>query len=325
MPKSCRQTRHAGRLETVSVDVPEEAVEVFEAALASACDTVGLFRDHATGTWRVEGVRAADAGDGGLEAALLLASELSGIEVPVRRDATVPDGWLARSYASFPEQRIGRRFAVRGTHHRSPPASGRITLTLDAGLAFGSGEHGSTRGCIRALEVVARRRPSRILDLGTGSGILAMAAASLLRRAVLATDVEPWSIWVAQRNVTLNRLGRLVTVRLADGWQHAAARRHGPYDLVFANILARPLCQMARKLALHLLPGGTAILSGLLARQVRAVLTAHLRCGLRLEAITRDGPWATLLMRRPAGAVSSRCEPSRPSGVRRRPGGRKRG
>ena len=215
MPKSCRQTRHAGRLETVSVDVPEEAVEVFEAALASACDTVGLFRDHATGTWRVEGVRAADAGDGGLEAALLLASELSGIEVPVRRDATVPDGWLARSYASFPEQRIGRRFAVRGTHHRSPPASGRITLTLDAGLAFGSGEHGSTRGCIRALEVVARRRPSRILDLGTGSGILAMAAASLLRRAVLATDVEPWSIWVAQRNVTLNRLGRLVTVRLA--------------------------------------------------------------------------------------------------------------
>lgn len=162
--------RHAGPLETVSVNVPEEAVEVFEAAFASACDTVGLFRDHATGTWRVEGVRAAHAGDGGLEAALLLASELSGIEVPVRRDATVPDGWLARSYASFPEQRIGRRFAVRGTHLRSAPASGRITLTLDAGLAFGSGEHGSTRGCIRALEVVAWRRPSRILDLGTGSG-----------------------------------------------------------------------------------------------------------------------------------------------------------
>ena len=130
---------HAGPLETVSVDVPEEAVEVFEAALASACDTVGLFRDHATGTWRVEGVRAAHAGDGGLEAALLLASELSGIEVPVRRDATLPDGWLARSYASFPEQRIGRRFALRGTHLHSPPASGRITLTLDAGLAFGSG------------------------------------------------------------------------------------------------------------------------------------------------------------------------------------------
>jgi ribosomal protein L11 methyltransferase len=159
--------RHAGPLETVSVDVPEEAVEVFEAAFASACDTVGLFRDHATGTWRVEGVRAAHAGDGGLESALLLASELSGIEVPVRRDATVPDGWLARSYASFPEQRIGRRFAVRGTHLRSPPASGRITLTLDAGLAFGRfprREHRYDRATPRSRNRLRRSRSSARLD-----------------------------------------------------------------------------------------------------------------------------------------------------------------
>ena len=242
-------------------------------------------------------------GDGGLEAALVLASELSEIKVPVRRDATLPDGWLARSYASFPEQRIGRRFALReristarqpreGSPSRSMPAS-----PSDPGNTLNPGMHPCARGCRRGVG------PSPILDLGTGSGILAMAAASLLRRPVLATDIEPWSIWVAQRNVILNRLGRLVTVRLADGWRHAAARRHGPYGLVFANILARPLCQMARKLALHLLPGGTAILSGLLEGAVRAVLAAHLRCGLRLEAITRDGPWATLIMRRPAGAV----------------------
>jgi ribosomal protein L11 methyltransferase len=306
----------------VSVDVPEEAVEVFEAALASACDTVGLFRDHASGTWRVEGVREVNKDFGALEAALLLASELAGLDVPLRREATVPDGWLARSYASFPEQRIGRHFAVRGTHLRSPASTGRITLTLDAGLAFGSGEHGSTRGCIRALEAVAWRQPRRILDLGTGSGVLAMAAAHLLRRKVLAIDIEPWSVWVAQRNVALNRLGRLVAVRLADGWRHATARRRGPYDLIFANILARPLCLMARQLALHLLPGGTAILSGLLESQIRAVLAAHRHCGLRLEAIMREGPWVTLVLRRPARAVSSRCNPDRPGGLRRRPGRR---
>src|SRR5439155_4431523 len=130
------------------------------------------------------------------------------------------------------------------------------------------------------LERVAYRRPQHILDLGTGSGILAMAAARLLRRPVLASDIEPWSVRVAQQNAALNRLGRLVRLQLADGWCHRAVRKHGPYDLVFANILARPLCLMARPLAAHLAPGGTAILSGLLQNQARSVLAAHRRCGL---------------------------------------------
>ena len=188
---------------------------------------------------------------------------------------------------------------MRGTHLRGPATPGRITLTLDAGLAFGSGEHGSTRGCLRALERIAYRRPRRILDLGTGSGILAMAAARLLHRPVLATDIEPWSVRVAQQNATLNRLGRLVRVRLADGWRHPAVRNGGPYDLVFANILARPLCLMARPLAAHLAPGGTAILVGVAAqlRQGR-VVSAHRRCGLALETGIQEGPWTTIILRR---------------------------
>ena len=201
--------RHVAPLETVSVDVPEAALEAYEAALSSICATVGFFRDHRTGTWRVEGVRPVGDNQSALAAALALAAELSGVEAPVQRMPTEAEGWLARSYASFPEQLIGRRFYVRGTHLRSPPPAGRLTLTLDAGLAFGSGEHGSTRGCIRALERVAWRQPQRILDLGTGSGILAMAAARLLHRAVLATDIEPWSVRVAKQNAALNRLGRL--------------------------------------------------------------------------------------------------------------------
>jgi ribosomal protein L11 methyltransferase len=198
----------------------------------------------------------------------------------------------------FPEQVIGRRFAVRGTHLRNEPILGRITLTLDAGLAFGSGEHGSTRGCLRALEHVARRRPRRILDLGTGSGILAMSAAKLLRQPVLATDIEPWSVRVAEQNAALNRLCRLTHFRLADGWRHRVVRERAPYDLVFANILARPLCLMAKQLAIHLAPGGTAILSGLLTSQARAVLAAHHRCGLRLDTVIREGVWTTLVVRR---------------------------
>jgi ribosomal protein L11 methyltransferase len=293
--------RHIAPLETVSIDVTEAALEVYEAALSSACATVGLFRNHRTGAWRIEGVTPVGDDQSALVAALALAAELSGVEAPVRRMPTEAEGWLARSYASFPEQIIGRRFSVRGTHLCIPPRAGRFTLTLDAGLAFGSGEHGSTRGCIRALELVAWRHPRRILDLGTGSGILAMAAARLLHRAVLATDIEPWSICVAKQNAALNRLGRLIRIRLANGWRHPAVRAEGPYDLVLANILARPLCLMARQLALNLAPGATVILAGLLRNQVRNVLAAHLRCGLRIEADLHEGPWSTLILRRSVG------------------------
>jgi ribosomal protein L11 methyltransferase len=289
--------RHVAPLETVSVDVPEAVLNIYEAALSSICTTVAFFRDHRTGVWRVEGVRSVGDNQSALVAVLALAAELSGVEARVRRIPTEADGWLARSYASFPEQLIGRRFSVRGTHICIPPPAGRLTLTLDAGLAFGSGEHGSTRGCIRALERVAWRHPARILDLGTGTGILAMAAARLLHRAVLATDIDPWSICVAKQNVESNRLARLVTVRLANGWRHRAVRAGGPYDLVFANILARPLCLMAQQLSLNLAPGATVILGGLLRNQVRSVLAAHLRCSLRFEASLREGPWATLILR----------------------------
>lgn len=292
--------RHATPLETVSVTVPEAALEAYEAALSSACDTVGFFRDDRTGAWRVEGVKPVGARETELAASLALAAAVSGVAVDAERSATPAEGWLARTYASFPEQRIGQRFAVRGTHLTSPPAPGRITLTLDAGLAFGSGEHGSTRGCLIALEHAARRRPRRILDLGTGSGILAMAAAGLLRRHVLGTDIEPWSVRVAHENARLNRLSHLIRPRLADGWRSAVVRSSGPYDLIFANILARPLCLMAKDLAASLAPGGTAILSGLLASQARWVLAAHRRRGLRLERMVSQGAWTTIVVRRNA-------------------------
>lgn len=290
--------RRAGPLETVWVEIPEAALEAFEAALSTACTTVGFFlADEARRVWRLEGVRDVPEGDGTLQSALALAAAATGVDPALHRAPVEAEGWLVRTQAAFPDQRVGRRFLVRGTHSGMVEHS-RITLTLDAGVAFGSGEHGSTRGCLRAFEIVARRKPCRILDLGTGSGILAMAAAKLLRRPVLATDIEPWSIRVARENAAANGVGRLVRVKLADGWRDPAIDRAAPYDLVFANILARPLCRMARDLAAHLAPGGTAILAGLLDEQRRLVLAAHRRRGLVLAGTLNEGAWATLILRK---------------------------
>jgi ribosomal protein L11 methyltransferase len=302
-------TRRATALETVRVSVPEAALEAYEAALAVACGTVGFFLDEASGRWTVEGVKTRGEGEAELTGALALAAMVSGVAVVPERSATEAEGWLARTLESFPEQCIGARFAIRGTHLTDAPTPGRLVVTLDASVAFGSGEHGSTRGCLRALERVAKRRsgrpPRRILDLGTGSGILAMAAAQLLHRRVLATDIDPWSVRTARRNVQLNGLGRRIDAIRADGWTAPLLRRRGPFDLVFANILARPLCAMAKRLARGLAPGGRAILAGLLDSQVRWVLAAHRRHGLMLETVLHEGRWATLVLRRRA---EERCD-----------------
>ncbi len=291
---------HPIPLETVAVSVGGDALEAYEAALRNACLTVGFFLDDTTGIWRVEGVKSVGVNEAELASSLAIAAMMTGVSPALERTATEAGGWLARTYAAFPEQLIGARFAVRGTHLTEPATPNRIVLTLDAGLAFGTGEHGSTRGCLVALETVARRRPRRILDMGTGSGILAMAAARLLNRPVLATDIDPWSVRVAAENAALNGVAHLVTARLADGWRDPVVRRGGPYDLVFANILARPLCLMARDLALHLAPGGTAILAGLLAGQARWVQSVHRAQGLRLERMLPQGAWTTLAMRKAA-------------------------
>jgi ribosomal protein L11 methyltransferase len=286
-------------LETLRIDgLPEEAVPAFEAAFQTVCPTVGYFKDDPTDTWGLEAVREAGAGDDELLPALVLAAALSGIELPeLQRSPVEADGWLARTVQAFPEMEIGDRVLIRPTHLPNPPTYGRTVLRLDAGVAFGSGEHGSTRGCLVGFEGMAHRRPRRMLDIGTGSGILAMAAAKKLHRPVLATDIEPWSVRITEENARLNGLRNLIRARLADGWRHRAVRS-GRYDLVFANILARPLCAMAKSLSDHLAPGGTAILAGLLGNQVRRVLAAHRRAGLVLEKRIDQGAWSALVLRK---------------------------
>ncbi|HUA78226.1 MAG TPA: 50S ribosomal protein L11 methyltransferase [Acetobacteraceae bacterium] len=290
----------SGRLESLRLTVPEHAAAAYEAALAAHCPSVARFVSG-PGEVEIEGVRSAGGDGTGLALALALAAAASGVAVLPEHRPIPEGGWLARVRASFPEQRVGARFAIRGSHLSGRAPAGRIALILDAGMAFGSGEHGSTRGCLLALERLARPRPRprRILDLGTGSGVLALAAARLWHRPVLAADNDPHAVRAARRNAVANGLGTRVRVIRADGWRSRAIGGSAPYDLVLANILARPLVAMAASLARNLAPGGRAVLAGLLARQAALVLTAHRRVGLVLEGRVAIDGWITLILRRP--------------------------
>ena len=168
---------------------------------------------------------------------------------------------------------------------------------LDAATAFGTGEHPSTRGCLMALDDLSRgRRFRRPIDVGTGTGVLAIAAAKLLHRRVLASDIDGSAVRVARHNLARNGVAHLVRVRRARGYRDRAIRK-SRYDLILSNILARPLALMARDLSRALKPGGRAVLSGLLRRQEPIVLAPHRGCGIVLERrLVIDG-WSTLVLR----------------------------
>ncbi|MBU6448446.1 MAG: 50S ribosomal protein L11 methyltransferase [Rhodospirillales bacterium] len=286
-------------LDCVSLRVPALVMENFEAALSSVCRAVSFYHDEDADEWDLQGVKERGAYEEDLAAAFMIAEMVSGFSPHITRGLVPVGGWLARTQQAFPEQLIGKRFAVRGTHIQDAKLPGRITITLDAGLAFGTGEHNSTRGCMVTLEdLVKHHHPQRILDLGTGSGILAIAAAKLMHKNVLATDIDARAARVAGENAKLNGVAGMVHAIRADGWADPHITKAAPFDLVFANILARPLCAMAHELTAHLAPGGVAILAGLLNTQVNWVLSCHRRAGLKLERRLVDGAWSILTLRK---------------------------
>jgi ribosomal protein L11 methyltransferase len=221
-----------------------------------------------------------------------------GIEEPALECDPVPAvDWVTQTYLSFPPIRAGR-FFVHGSHHKQAVPAGTIPLQIEAAMAFGSGEHATTQGCLLALSDLARRLPlTRALDMGCGSGILAFAIAKLWRRPVTAVDIDPLSVEIARENARLNRVARLVKCHQGNGYDLPEVAAHGPYQLIAANILARPLARMAPQLRRHLAPGGTAVLSGLLKRQEPLVMAAHRAQGLRLVRRYRIGEWSTLVLR----------------------------
>ncbi|MGH6841850.1 MAG: 50S ribosomal protein L11 methyltransferase [Methylocella sp.] len=209
--------------------------------------------------------------------------------------------WVAASLERLKPVRAGR-FLVHGAHVRNLVEANDIAIEIEAALAFGTGHHGSTRGCLHMLELVARkRRPRAILDLGTGSGILAIAAAKSFKRKVCAGDIDPVCVQAAFANAKRNGVANFVRPVLAKGAAHPLLRRGAPFDLVMANILARPLRDLAPKIARLTAPGAEIILSGLVARDVLGAVAAYGVQGIALSRrIDFDG-WATLLMRRGGG------------------------
>ena len=250
-------------------------------------------REGKPAEWLVETYAAKVLVDAALDLRLTLAATAAGgkildlIEMPVaERD------WLAENRRAFPPQRIGR-FFIHGSHWRETPPAGAIAVEIDAASAFGTGEHPSTRGCLIAFDrLVRRQRLRRVRDVGTGSGILAIAAAKALGCKVLASDIDPEAVRVARHHARRNGLAHLVRVECKAGMSGE------DHDLVFANILARPLMLMARDLARRLAPGGSAILSGLLTRQEAGVLAAYRAHSLALDfRIVIDG-WSILVLRK---------------------------
>lgn len=190
------------------------------------------------------------------------------------------------------------RFVVYGQHDRDRVAPNKLGIEIEAALAFGTGHHGTTRGCLLLLDHVLKAwRPRRVLDLGTGTGVLAIAAAKALHARILASDIDPLSVVVARENARANRTGHLVQAVRATGFSAPQFAQRGPFDLVLANILANPLRQLATPMARHLAPSALVILSGLLTHQAPAVIAAYRARGLIPLRHLRIEGWSSLLLR----------------------------
>jgi ribosomal protein L11 methyltransferase len=220
-------------------------------------------------------------------------------------DSIAQKDWVKASLEGLRPVRAGR-FLVHGAHDRAEVRPNDLAIEIEAALAFGTGHHGTTKGCLLALARELKRcRPRRVLDVGTGTGILAFAAAKALKRPVIAGDIDAVAVAVARTNAGLNGVRPLVRFYAAPGVRHALARRRR-FDLVFANILARPLRRLAPSLARVLDRDGTLILSGLLPSDVPGILSAYRAQGLTCERRLSLEGWAALVLRRGGGSPRRR-------------------
>jgi ribosomal protein L11 methyltransferase len=212
-------------------------------------------------------------------------------------DTVEAKDWVRASLEDLVPVPAGR-FIVHGQHDRWRVPSNKISIEIEAALAFGTGHHGTTRGCLLLLDHVLKAYyPRRVLDLGTGTGVLAIAAAKALHRAVLASDIDPSAVRVARENARLNQTGHLVQAICATGFSAPQFAERGPFDLVLANILANPLRQLATPMARHLAPSALVILSGLLTHQAAGVAAAYRARGLVPVRHLKIEGWSSLLLR----------------------------
>lgn len=275
---------------------PRAQAEAAAAALEADARLEGLTfsileEDEVRDVWRIDAFPVEDEEvSGALEV-------LAGFpELTTTSEDLADADWLEMALSGLPPVHAGR-FFIFGVHDRGRAPVNAVPLRIEAGAAFGTGHHGTTVGCLLAYDGLRRRkRFERVLDVGAGTGVLAIAAAKTGARKAVGTDIDRVSVRISRENAKVNAAdARFVH---AAGLGHSAVRADAPYDLVFANILARPLIGLAQDIKGALKPGGYAILSGLLRSQERAVKAAYLSRGFRVEQRIYRDAWATLVLRR---------------------------
>jgi ribosomal protein L11 methyltransferase len=270
------------------VDMLTEVFFEGEAAIAAF--------ERPDGRWDVT-MHLADAPDQVLLRQLVTNAAGEDIAMGIAFDTVEARDWVKASLEDLVPVPAGR-FVVHGQHDRARVAPNKLGIEIEAALAFGTGHHGTTRGCLLLLDHVLKAwRPRRVLDLGTGTGVLAIAAARALHAKVLASDIDPPSVQVARENARLNVSGHLVQAIRATGFAAPQFATAGPFDLVLANILANPLRQLATPMARHLAPSALVILSGLLTPQAASVIAAYRARGLVPLRHLRIEGWSSLLLR----------------------------
>lgn len=282
------QLRFSGSRQLVDASEP-----LFESALSVARVRAGGPAEE----WTLEALFDGEPAAGPIEAGLAVAARAIGVQAPAVEIARLePRDWLAENRAALTEIAVGRIRIVPEHRRNEAPRSHLLTLYVDAGPAFGSGRHETTQSCLLLLEEIAReRRPRRILDLGSGSGILALAAAQLWRCPVVATDIDPVAVRTVQRNAARNGSSPWIDARCGRGLD--PVRREPPFDLVVANILAGPLAGLAPELRGAVAPRGQLILSGILSSQENCVLCRYRAAGFRLERRLVRGSWSSYRLR----------------------------
>ena len=291
----------------VRLSTSEVAAKRIAALLAESFDSHGAAAAAVEGArgWAVEAyfVRAPERAR---VRALVKAAAGKAVAARLEFRTLAPKDWVASSREAFTPVRVGR-FVVHGGYDRNAVGANAIGIEIEAAIAFGTGHHGTTQGCLAAIERYAKRASTsspargggeRILDLGTGTGVLAIAAARALRRPVVASDIDPVAVAIARANAQTNKVAALVRTVHAAGTTAAAIRAGGAYDLVLANILLGPLKLLARPVARLLAPRATVVLSGLLPEQANAALAAWRAQGARLVRRDTIEGWVTLTLAR---------------------------
>ena len=219
--------------------------------------------------------------------------------VPMRVIPIEDENWVARALEGLPPVET-RRFYLYGDHATSSVPANAIGLKIEASYAFGTGHHGTTRGCLLAFEHLAKRRSfHNALDLGCGTGVLGMAFARLLRRPVVATDIDPLATLKSVENTRINNASPYMRIATANGFRSQLISENAPYDLIFANILAGPLMKLMPGIRQNLAPGGNVILSGILDEQANGICTMARAQGLHVQRRTALEGWVTLILKRP--------------------------